>query len=34
LADDAPELGLLMFGAIREHGLNVESVSSVWSATG
>ena len=34
LSDDAPELGLLMFGAIREHGLHVESAASVWSAVG
>ncbi|WP_396925199.1 3,4-dihydroxy-2-butanone-4-phosphate synthase [Mycolicibacterium sp.] len=34
LSDDAPELGLLMFGAIREHGLHVESVSSVWPVAG
>jgi 3,4-dihydroxy 2-butanone 4-phosphate synthase/GTP cyclohydrolase II len=34
LSDDAPELGLLMFGAIREHGLHVESAASVWSAAG
>ncbi|WP_059021391.1 3,4-dihydroxy-2-butanone-4-phosphate synthase [Mycobacterium sp. M26] len=34
LDDDAPELGLLMFGAIREHGLCVESRPSVWSAAG
>lgn len=34
LSDDAPELGLLMFGAIREHGLQVESAVSVWPATG
>ncbi len=29
LSDDAPELGLLMFGAIREHGLHVESSRGV-----
>ena len=34
LDDDAPEVGLLMFGAIREHGLGVESHPSVWSAAG
>lgn len=34
LSDDAPELGLLMFGAIREHGLHVESAASMWSAVG
>ena len=34
LSDDAPELGLLMFGAIREHGLHVESAASLWSAAG
>ncbi len=33
LSDDAPDLGLLMFGAVREHGLHVESYSR-WSATG
>jgi len=35
LSDDAPELGLLMFGAIREHGLHVESPSTpLWSVAG
>ena len=34
LSDDAPELGLLMFGAIREHGLHVESPSAVLSVAG
>ncbi|MCX2932535.1 3,4-dihydroxy-2-butanone-4-phosphate synthase [Mycobacterium sp. CVI_P3] len=34
LSDDAPELGLLMFGAIREHGLHVESSTSLWTAAG
>ncbi|GAY19471.1 3,4-dihydroxy-2-butanone-4-phosphate synthase [Mycobacterium sp. shizuoka-1] len=34
LSDDAPELGLLMFGAIREHGLYVESGASVWPVAG
>ncbi|MBB3600541.1 3,4-dihydroxy 2-butanone 4-phosphate synthase/GTP cyclohydrolase II [Mycolicibacterium sp. BK556] len=34
LSDDAPELGLLMFGAIREHGLHVESAASTLSAVG
>ncbi|MCV7214932.1 3,4-dihydroxy-2-butanone-4-phosphate synthase [Mycobacterium crocinum] len=34
LSDDAPELGLLMFGAIREHGLHVESSAAVWPVAG
>ncbi|WP_431234719.1 3,4-dihydroxy-2-butanone-4-phosphate synthase [Mycolicibacterium psychrotolerans] len=34
LSDDAPELGLLMFGAIREHGLHVESLATVWPVAG
>lgn len=34
LSDDAPELGLLMFGAIREHGLYVESPRTVRSVAG
>ncbi|WP_319435964.1 3,4-dihydroxy-2-butanone-4-phosphate synthase [Mycobacterium sp. RTGN5] len=34
LSDDAPELGLLMFGAIREHGLHVESAASLRLAVG
>ncbi|AKK25712.1 3,4-dihydroxy-2-butanone-4-phosphate synthase [Mycobacterium sp. EPa45] len=34
LSDDAPELGLLMFGAIREHGLHVESPAAVWPVAG
>ncbi len=34
LSDDAPELGLLMFGAIREHGLHVESSATAWPVAG
>lgn len=35
LSEDEPELGLLMFGAIREHGLHVESSPApVWSVAG
>ncbi|BBZ74817.1 riboflavin biosynthesis protein RibA [Mycolicibacterium anyangense] len=34
LDDDAPELGLLIFGAIREHGLRVESYRPARSAAG
>jgi 3,4-dihydroxy 2-butanone 4-phosphate synthase/GTP cyclohydrolase II len=34
LSDDSPELGLLMFGAIREHGLHVESDISAWPVAG
>ncbi|WP_328350225.1 3,4-dihydroxy-2-butanone-4-phosphate synthase [Mycobacterium sp. NBC_00419] len=34
MSDDEPGLGLLMFGAIREHGLDVVSHPPVWSAVG
>ena len=34
ISDDAPELGLLMFGAIREHGLGVEAPVSTWPVAG
>lgn len=34
LSDDAPGFGLVMFGAIREHGLQVEGQASAWAAAG
>jgi 3,4-dihydroxy 2-butanone 4-phosphate synthase/GTP cyclohydrolase II len=34
LSDEAPELGLVMFGAIREHGLHVEAEAPAWPIAG
>lgn len=34
LSDDAPPLGLVMFGAIREHGLSIETPVAAWPVAG